>query len=95
MHSDVHRIIVPTLFGYATLVPTRDTTLPTGRGVSTASGGAHLLGGGTRRIDTVVPSDITVEELLDFQAHLLLRPGHRRRPRCWKSANRCSSRTRK
>src|SRR5690606_33682083 len=45
MHRDVHRIIVPTLFGYATLIRTSDTT--------------HPFGGTTRRIDTVLPPDLT------------------------------------
>jgi len=79
MHRDVHRIIVPTLFGYATLVRAGDIH-PLGLG-GTPDDGAHLLGGTTQRIDTVLPPDITTDELLDFHARLLLRPAHRRRPR--------------
>jgi len=79
MHRDVHRIIVPTLFGYATLVRTSDAH-PAGP-ATTCDEAAHLFGGTTRRLDTVLPPDITTDELLDFHAHLLLRPAHRRRPR--------------
>ncbi|MDF9878634.1 hypothetical protein [Cellulosimicrobium cellulans] len=79
MHRDVHRIIVPTVFGYATLVRAGDTH-PLGLAV-TSDDDAHLLGGTTQRIDTVLPPDITADELLDFHARLRLRPGHRRRPR--------------
>ncbi len=79
MHRDVHRIIVPTLLGYATLIRARDTH-PLGLG-GPFDEDARLFGGTTQRIDTVLPPDITTDELLDFHARLLLRPAHRRRPR--------------
>ncbi|MBN0039099.1 hypothetical protein JN535_02775 [Cellulosimicrobium cellulans] len=79
MHRDVHRIIVPTPFGYATLVRTRDTH-PTGP-LAPTDDVAPLLTGTTRRIDTVLPPDLTTDDLQNFHTYLLLRPAHRRRPR--------------
>ena len=66
MHHDVHRVIVPSPWGYATLIRTTDTAVPT-RGL-------------TRRIDTLLPPDLGPDALLDFHARLLQRPGARRRP---------------
>lgn len=66
MPRDVHRIIVPTLWGYATLVRTRDSSPPSG--------------GTTRRIDTVLPPELSPDEITEFHARLLLRPAARRRP---------------
>ncbi|MGN7704460.1 hypothetical protein [Cellulosimicrobium sp. 22601] len=66
MHRDAHRIVLPTLFGYATLVRIRDVTNP--------------FAGRTRRIDTVLPPTLSADELLDFHARLVLRPAHQRRP---------------
>jgi len=67
MHRDAHRIIVPTLWGYATLAREPDA--------------AHPFDGTTRRTDTVLPPELSAEQLREFHAQLLLRPADRRRTR--------------
>jgi hypothetical protein len=81
MHRDVHRIVVPTLWGYATVVRTRDIPHSMGPRTSSPDESAHLVHGGTRRIDTVLPPNLSADELLNYHAQLLQRPAHRRRPR--------------
>ncbi|MBN0038556.1 hypothetical protein JN535_00010 [Cellulosimicrobium cellulans] len=67
MHRDAHRIVLPTLFGYATLLRASDLT--------------HPFAGRTRRVDTVLPPDLTTDELHAFHVQLLRSPAHRRSPR--------------
>jgi hypothetical protein len=61
---DVHRVITPTIWGYATLTRTPDGTVPSG--------------GATWRIDTVLPPELTPDELECFHSDLVQRPGRRR-----------------
>jgi len=89
MHRDVHRTVVPTLWGYATLIRTRDIAHPVRTQAPSSIEGPQVLLGDTRRIDTVLPPDITTDELLEFHAQLLLRPAHRRRPRSAAAAIGC------
>ncbi|WP_407320273.1 hypothetical protein UQW22_07425 [Isoptericola halotolerans] len=57
-------MITPTIWGYATLTRTPDGTIPSG--------------GATWRVDTVLPPELTPDELEDFHCRLAQHPGRRR-----------------
>jgi len=63
--GSVHRVLLPTMWGYASLTRRSHPALPGG--------------GGTRRVDTVLPPVLTPDELADFHDQLLPHPGVRGR----------------
>lgn len=63
--GSVHRVLLPTTWGYATLTRRTHPALPDG--------------GGTRRVDTVLPPVLTPGELASFHDQLLPRPSVRGR----------------
>lgn len=64
--TSVHQVVLPTLWGYATLTRRSHPALPQG--------------GSTRRVDTVLPPVLSPHELADFHRRLRTRPGALRRP---------------
>ncbi|MFF2832339.1 hypothetical protein ACFVSK_11310 [Cellulosimicrobium cellulans] len=63
--GSVHRFLLPTMWGYATLTRRTHPALPDG--------------GGMRRVDTVLPPVLTPDELTDLHGQLLPFPGFRGR----------------